>query len=340
MKRVLAILSFSLLLVGTSVAQDKSTYSANGKTEQDKGNFQAAVDNYLKAIAIEPNGFDYWGLGYCYGRLSEYQKAIDSYLLAIPFYQSEKESKAILYENIGLNYSSLREYTSCVEYYNKALGDEPRIRKVVYWNRAIAYYNLDETEKAIADDDKAIALYQGDNESLITIYENRGTHKNYNGDYKGAVDDYTSCLALKPDKRSVYWNRSASYGNMKEYGKALDDNTKAISLYQDDTRSLSILYSNRGNYQRYSNDNNSAIESYNRAIQYRNDYAQAYWNRARAYANLKKYPKAIEDLSSAVTFYGKDSSAIASVYSNMADYNGHLNKLGEAKECYAKGYSV
>jgi len=335
MKRVLAILSFSLLLVGGAVAQDKSTYSANGKAEQDKGNYQAAIDNYSKAVAIEPNGFDYWGLGYCYGRLNEYQKAIDNYLLAIPFYQSEKESKAILYENIGLNYSSLKKYSSSVEYYNKALETNPD-KKSVYWNRGVAYYNLDETVKAIADDDKAIALYQGDNESLITLYENRGVHRNYNGDYTGAIEDYTSCLALKPDKKSAYWNRASSYSNNKEYGKALDDNAKAISMYQDDARSLSTLYNNRGNYQRYSNDNNSAVESYNRAIQYRNDYALAFWNRARAYANQKKYPKAIEDLSSAVTFYGKDSSSVASVYSNMADYHGRLNKINEAKECFAK----
>jgi len=335
MKQTIFISTILFLFFLSANGQDRASLSADAKKAQDNKNYKAAIDLYSKAIAIEPTGFDLWGRAYCYGQTDDIKKAIDDYLSAISFYQTDKTSLAILYENIGLNYGRLKEYNTCVDYYNKALEANPD-RKTVYWNRAIAYYNLDETEKAIADDDKAIKLYQGDNESLITLYENRGVHKNYNGDYKGAIEDYTSCLALKPDNGSAYWNRAVSYANLKEFGKALDDNTKAISMYQDDTRSLSTLYNNRGTYQRYSNDNNSAIESYNRSIQYRNDYALAFWNRARAYANQKKYPKAIEDLSSAITFYGKDSSNVASVYCSMAEYNGRLNKISEAKECYAK----
>ncbi len=334
MKQLLFISTIFFLFFLSANGQDRTSLSADAKKAQDNKNYQLAINLYSKAIAIEPTGFDLWGRAFCYAQMDDIKKAIDDYISAASYYQTDKMSLAVIYENIGFKFSKLGEYKNSIEYYGKALEADPS-KKTIYWNRAIAYYNLGEVEKAIADDDKAIVAYQGDSESLSNLYENRGIHKNYNEDYKGAIEDYTSCLALKPDKRSAYWNRSVSYGNAKEFGKALDDNAKAISLYQDDTRSLSTLYSNRGNYQRLLDDNNNAIESYNRAIQYKNDYALAYWNRARAYANLKKYPKAIEDLSSAVNFYGKDSSNIASVYSTMADFNGRLNKIGEAKECYA-----
>lgn len=333
MKRILFITAILFLFFLSAIGQDRATISADAKKAETNEKYQEAIDLYSKAIAIEPTGYDLWGRGYCYGRLDEMKKGIDDYLSAINYYKDKKESVAQLYENIGLNYGNLREYNKSLEYYNLALEADPN-KKSVFWNRAAAYYNLDELQKAIADDDKAIEAYKGDNESLITLYENRGLHKNFNGDYKGAIEDYNSCLALKPDKRSAFWNRAVSYANQKDYGKALTDNLKAIPMYTDDAKSLSTLYNNRGNYQRLSGDNNGAIESYGLAIQNRKDYPVAYKNRARSYANLKKFPKAIEDISSAISLYASDSFYVASAYCDKGEYNDRSNKINEARDCY------
>lgn len=84
------------------------------------------------------------------------------------------------------------------------------------------------------------------------------------GDYKGAIENFTQAIRLQPDYADAYTFRSSARLYLEEYQEALADSTQAIRLAPNSA----IAYNNRcyarargrGDYQ-------GAIEDCNKAIQ-------------------------------------------------------------------------
>jgi tetratricopeptide (TPR) repeat protein len=82
--------------------------------------------------------------------------------------------------------------------------------------------------------------------TLITAetYLNRGNVRSDLGDKKGAIDDYTQAIKLKPDKDSAYLNRGVDRFDLDDKKGAIDDYTQAAEIYKKQGKmkeSLNIL---------------------------------------------------------------------------------------------------
>ena len=82
--------------------------------------------------------------GFSYAELGEHEKAIEDYSKAIEL----NPKNAAVYNNRGISYRKLEEYKKAIEDYSKAIELEPGDADA-YYNRAYSYRKLGEHEKAL-----------------------------------------------------------------------------------------------------------------------------------------------------------------------------------------------
>ena len=110
-----------------------------------------------------------------------------------------------------------------------------------YFNRALAYYQLNKKEQAIQDLTKAITL----NNKFIEAYVNRGNIYLELQEYPKAVSDYKKVLSINPKNPLAHNNLGLVYMNLGEYEQATQYFKSAIALepnYPDAYFNQGILY--------------------------------------------------------------------------------------------------
>ena len=89
-----------------------------------------------------------------------------------------------------------------------------------------------------------------------------GNKKFDEGDFQGAIDDYSKAILLNPDKSSHYLERADLRFYLKDYQGVIDDYSKLIELNPDE----SSHYLKRADRRFYLEDYQGAIYDYSKAI--------------------------------------------------------------------------
>jgi len=120
-----------LLITLTEVsAQTAQEFIDSGRIRSGLGNFNGAIDDYNKAIALSPDNSSYYisrgtvkyKMGDYSGSSKDYQNAIDL----------EPDHWGI-YSLLGYSKYSLGDYIGAIEAYNKTLADNPLDESVLAW---------------------------------------------------------------------------------------------------------------------------------------------------------------------------------------------------------------
>ena len=254
-----------------------SYHYAQGNYYSDNGDEIKAIENYNKAIELDP-------------------KDIYSY------------------NNRGLSYINLGKYESAIADFNKAMELDPNYDKP-YFNRALAYEELGQIDNAIRDFQKVLELttdstlqkYSEDElEKLKTFdsstangslshYDNGEKHY-LNGEYEKAIIELTNAIELNPNYVDAYHYRANAYMNLGKYDLALADLDKAISISPDNA----FLYYIRGLFYKEIGDFDKVLADQNKAISIDPQYGDAYLERGVAYGNLGDHENALADFSKAI----------------------------------------
>jgi tetratricopeptide (TPR) repeat protein len=210
-------------LVGTA-------YNNIGLIYDNKGEWDRALEYYLKAEAIRLEVGDRAGLGPTYNNIGliydnkgEWDRALEYYLKdeQISLEVGDRAGLGPTYNNIGLIYASKGE-----------------------WDRALEYYLKDEQ----------ISLEVGDRAGLSTTYNNIGGIYANKGEWDRALEYYLKAEAIKlevGDRAGLgptYNNIGLIYANKGEWDRALEYYLKAeqISLEVGDRAGLAYTYFNIG----------------------------------------------------------------------------------------------
>ena len=118
---------------------------------------------------------------------------------------------------------------------------------------------------------------------LTVIYHNMDNEKKL-------MEVFERILELNPHHAMTYYNRGTMYSNKGEYSKALEDLDKSIKY----DPSYANAYNNRGMIYNRLEQYQKAIDNYSHSLILHNS-AIARYNRANAYAKLKKYKEALAD---------------------------------------------
>lgn len=123
----------------------------------------------------------------------------------------------------------------------------------------------------------------------------RGYYRLTNGNYKGAVEDYTYALLIDNQDPHLWLHRGMAKEKMNDLIGAFSDYTHAIELKEN----FANAWVNRANVLLKQKRFEDAIDDYTVAILHQPDYSYAYMNRALAKHYSNSYTDACADIKQA-----------------------------------------
>lgn len=123
-------------------------------------------------------------------------------------------------------------------------------------------------------------------------YSQRGLLKLQEGNFDGAVQDFSQVLILNPTSSFAYVNRGVAKKKLGQFNEAIEDYTKAIQI----DKNCSDAYLNRGLAYFHKNMNTQALEDYHIVIRL-DPSPIVFYNRGLVWARIKKFKEAIEDFN-------------------------------------------
>ncbi len=214
----------------TTLTFDDYLHSARLKVEQ--GDFDGAISDLNKAIALNPNSAAAYGIrGYAKyhtkgGGLTYHEGGdLDGAIADFDKELSLEPNHLSGYLNRSAAKDDKGDFDGAIADCDKCIALSPDFPNA-YYNRGNAKGDKGEFDEAIADYDKAIAL----DPAYASAYNNRGLAKERKGDIDGAIADYETAIALEPNAPRRYSNRGTARQSKGDFDGALADYEKAIAL--------------------------------------------------------------------------------------------------------------
>ncbi len=121
----------------------------------------------------------------------------------------------------------------------------------------------------------------------------KGTSLNYDGYYEDAILEFNKAILLDSTYADAYNDRGFSYDKLAQYDNAMNDFNQALQYYNG-SFCLSCCYLNIGLVYGKTNQLNKAVEYFQKAIEKKNEYGEAYYNLAYTYHLQEEYKLACE----------------------------------------------
>jgi tetratricopeptide (TPR) repeat protein len=249
-------------------------YFASAVQKYQKDDFQGALADYTRAIALDPkNSAAYANRGVLkYIQLNDMQGALADLNQSIatnPRYANAYNVRGVL------KFAKLNDVQGGLADLNQAIAINPKYAEA-YANRGgLKFLKLNDLQGGLADLNQAITINPKD----ATAYGNRGALKGqFLNDVQGGLTDLNQAIALNPKYAEAYGNRGVLKGQrLNDMQGALADMNKAIALDPKDT----TAYNNRGTlkYQKL-NDLQGALADVTRAIAINPNIVDGYYKRA------------------------------------------------------------
>ena len=226
-----------------------------GITYNALGAYRKAIIHHEQALAIaqklknqELEGAAFQNLGITHNRLGEYLKAIQlcRQAFAIATGIGNDMGKGKIYQTLGVVYQSLGKYRVAIRYHKNALaiatklGDQAGEGKS-YGNLGSAFFFQGQYRKAIGYFTKAldIAKVIGDQTGVGKSYGNLGNVFLLQKKSNRAIGYHKNALAIATKigdqvlKGQAYVNLGLAYYSQETYAAAIDQFTKAITVFAD-----------------------------------------------------------------------------------------------------------
>ncbi len=323
---------FLALLFGfgtTSIAlsQNARQFYKTGLTFSETGNHKDAIDQFTKAINIDPEYAQaYVERSRSYEATGDLQSAADDLKRALTF---EQKQAGLFFEAAQLNFK-LNHFPYALELVNSSLLLDKKSEA--------GYRLLGRIQMALEDYSNALVSI---NKSLV-LQENAENYfyrgqlsikmKNYNQaetDYKAAIsrdpklldahlalaslqllinkpqEAMQSCntvLTTDPNNQEALLIRSRIYVKLTEYPKAIDDLSKIIFSNPEDKE----MYLIRGSYYQEFTQHQQAINDFSKALLIDSKFSEAIYKRAYSYEQIGDFKAAIKDYEILTTLSSDD----------------------------------
>jgi tetratricopeptide (TPR) repeat protein len=146
--------------------------------------------------------------------------------------------------------------------YRAAIGLNANVPEA-HFGLGIVYLLAGKYDVARTEFGSAIALNGRD---LARYYDGRGDAEFFGGELDAAIADFDQSLKLKPGNGSVLLDRSVALDKKAEYGRALDDCGRAVSLSKDIFPDEMMAATVCGDINLHKGDLKSALASYDHAV--------------------------------------------------------------------------
>jgi tetratricopeptide (TPR) repeat protein len=220
--------------IGLGDRQFTEGYYSGRAFQKERLNLLAeAIEDYSSVLSLSHDKtwrcHAYYSRGNLRGLLGQTDKAIDDFTRALeidPQFECALESRAKAFRDLGLHRKEIADLSTLLNFApTHGYAD-------LYLQRAYAYNNSDEYEKAIADCNRAIELYP----NYPSAYIARAWTNEHMELYEEVVDDCTKALNLDPQSLEALSNRAFAYGRLGQYQRQIADLSRAIELNPKDAK--------------------------------------------------------------------------------------------------------
>jgi len=210
-----------------------------------KDRYQEAIEEYKKAILMDPNHSSArFNLGLAYYKIGKYKKAIPEYEKLIEHEPLNSDA----YFNLALVYYTMNRYDEAIRKYKKSIECNPN-KADAYYNLGLAYFKNKQLKEAIIEYKKAIEIEP----------ENEKTHYNLGivyydlGEFKKAVISYKEAIRIKPGYKSALYNLGLVYQKQNEFNEAIKVYEKVVEINPNSGNAhydLGLVYEKEGNIEK------------------------------------------------------------------------------------------
>jgi tetratricopeptide (TPR) repeat protein len=159
--------------------------------------------------------------GSAYSIKGELEPAIDDFTKAIEINPPKASKLSNAYNGRGSAYKRLGETDKAISDFTRAIEVAPLNTKA-YFNRGNVKRGLGEYEEAISDFTRVVEIKPG----FAWSYLYRGMAYEALGELERAIGDFTSVIDIDPRNAIVLFNRGRVYESLGEYEKAIGDFTR------------------------------------------------------------------------------------------------------------------
>jgi len=175
------------------------------------------------------------------------------------------------------------------------------------------------------------AILAKDSRRSPMVYFHRGVAYEKAGNAERAIDDYTRAISLFPSYYEAFFSRGTAYERLGRLDRALADYSKAISLKPSSYEA----YTNRGLVNKKLGRRSEAIADFGRAVALSPSAGKAYLNLGIIHAEEGKLAEAIEQFSRAVAADTTDPEAYGNrgiIYAVMGQRSSAFKDFNRAIE--------
>jgi lipoprotein NlpI len=217
--------------------------------------------------------------------------AIEPCTSAIKSGKYKDHDLAVLYVSRGIAYQDVGDLDRAMADLTEAIRLDPKYAEA-YYNRGEVWLDAREFDRAIADYSEAIRL----DSKHAKAYVGRGVTWQRKGDLDRAITDFTEAIRLDPNYAAAYRNRGGAWYYKGDYDRAIADCTEAIRLDPKHAQPYNV----RGTAWRNKWDLERAISDYTEAIRLENrDPSDLYYVRGITSVYAGSLPAALADLNKA-----------------------------------------
>jgi len=184
-------------------------------------------------------------------------------------------------------------------------------------------------------------------DSKAIKYKNSGSEKIKSQDFEGAMKDFQKAIDLDPYIIPCYESLSALKINIhQDYNNAIELTTKIIELegYENNNNLIySSIYDNRGLAKSYLEDEEGAIDDFDKALQIDNSRGFTYSNRGYSYTQIGENELALQDFNAAIEI----DNDVPNVFFNrskckeaLGDFKGSLEDCNIAIEKDPENFNI
>lgn len=238
--------------------------------------------------------------------------------------------RAEAFKNEGDKEYQKRNYDTAVTYYVKAIEADKNFPDT-YWSLGFALSNLHKHKLAV---DSFIiyldAVKNEDNIYFVNVLYAIGNQHRLLKDFTRSAEAFDLALRMPPKSTVDLQAASAIYSYRGNLAQAAAYMQRAIDYSNSDTDEDAGRYISLSWYYSFLQRHQDSVNAATKAIRIDSGSAMAYTNRCRAYNDLKQYPKAISDCTTALDLepnHGETQYYLANAYRGQgktklaAEYN-------------------
>ncbi len=323
MTKLKNLMTLGLLIFVPSIilGQTPKKYCEAAEKFEKAKNFDAAVENYSKAVEMDPK-FEkaYTARALCYEKLNYKAEAIEDYKKSMVFSPKEKE----LYFNAGRLYADLEKYKDADDMLRKAIERDKGYREALAVEVQVLFklkdytYGLTVTQLAIEDKKTALSLYNHAvmQDSSKNFVEAEKFYKNSKYEDPKFIPAYVAlaltqiklkksddalkvcddALTKESSNADVFLVKSLAWASKKDFQNAINEITKVI-LTKPNTDALklrALFYETLGQH-------HNAINDYSEVLKIDEKDVMAYLKRAAAFEQTQNFKAALSDYNKVAT---------------------------------------